>query len=101
MNIGAGRVISNEQAYENAFVHLRKGYQRSTGYLGLNPQALVPTLEDGAHALTQSLAIMEYLEETHPATPLLPKTPHERARVWISGKVSHQVSCAIFTGRPA
>lgn len=68
-------------AYENAFVHLRKGHQRSPGYLGLNPQGLVPMLEDGPHALTQSLAIVEYLEETHPVPPLLPRAPHERAQV--------------------
>lgn len=68
-------------AYDNAFIHLRKGDQRSAAYLGLNPQALVPTLEDGPHALTQSLAIIEYLDETRPSPPLLPKTPHERARV--------------------
>ncbi len=68
-------------AYDNAFVHLRKGDQTSAEYLGLNPQGLVPTLEDGPHALTQSLAIVEYLEETHPAQPLLPKSPAERARV--------------------
>jgi len=68
-------------AYDNAFVHLRKGDQRSAAYLGLNPQALVPALEDGPHLLTQSLAIIEYLDETRPAMPLLPKTSHERARV--------------------
>jgi len=68
-------------AYDNAFVHLRKGDQTSAAYLVLNPQALVPTLEDGPHALTQSLAIVEYLDETRPTPPLLPKTPHERARV--------------------
>jgi maleylpyruvate isomerase len=68
-------------AYDNAFVHLRKGEQRNGAYLGVNPQALVPTLEDGAHALTQSLAIIEYLDETHATPPLLPRTPHERARV--------------------
>lgn len=68
-------------AYEDAFVHLRKGDQRSTAYLGINPQALVPTLEDGPHALTQSLAIVEYLDETRPEPPLLPKTPLGRARV--------------------
>lgn len=68
-------------AYENAFVHLRKGDQRGAEYLGLNPQALVPTLEHGPHALTQSLAIIEYLDESHPSPALLPKTPHERARV--------------------
>ena len=68
-------------AYENAFIHLRKGEQRGESYLGLNPQALVPTLQDGRHALTQSLAIVEYLDETHATPPLLPRTPHERARV--------------------
>ena len=68
-------------AYEDAFVHLRKGDQRGAAYLGLNPQALVPTLEDGPHALTQSLAIIEYLDETHPQSPLLPKSPAECARV--------------------
>ncbi|MBM3531527.1 MAG: maleylacetoacetate isomerase [Alphaproteobacteria bacterium] len=67
--------------YDNAFVHLRKGDQRSATFLGINPQALVPALEDGPHVLTQSLAIIEYLDETHTAVPLLPKTPHERARV--------------------
>ena len=68
-------------AYEDAFVHLRKGDQRGADYLGLTPQALVPTLEDGPHTLTQSLAIIEYLDETHPAPPLLPKSPADRARV--------------------
>jgi maleylacetoacetate isomerase/maleylpyruvate isomerase len=47
----------------------------------LNPQSLVPALQDGAHALTQSLAIMEYLDETHPQPPLLPLDPVARARV--------------------
>jgi maleylpyruvate isomerase len=62
--------------------HLRKGEQCAPAYLALNPQGLVPTLEgdDGA-ALTQSLAIIEWLEETHPNTPLLPKDPLRRARV--------------------
>ena len=68
-------------AYENAAVHLRKGEQRAEAYLGINPQALVPTLEDGSTVLTQSLAIVEYLEETHPTPPLLPAAPAERARV--------------------
>jgi maleylpyruvate isomerase len=66
---------------EQAFIHLRKNEQNAPGYLKLNPQGLVPALEDGAHVLTQSLAIMEYLDETHPTPPFLPKTPAERARV--------------------
>jgi maleylacetoacetate isomerase len=64
-----------------AFVHLRKNEQNAPGYLKLNPQGLVPALEDGPNVLTQSLAIIEYLDETHPAPPFLPKAPAERARV--------------------
>jgi maleylpyruvate isomerase len=62
--------------------HLRKGEQRAPDYLAINPQGLVPTLqgEDGA-VLTQSLAIIEWLDETHPAPPLLPKDPMRRALV--------------------
>ena len=62
--------------------HLRKGEQCTPAYLAINPQGLVPTLEgdDGA-ALTQSLAIIEWLDETHPTPPLLPKDPLRRARV--------------------
>jgi maleylpyruvate isomerase len=62
--------------------HLRKGEQCAPAYLALNPQGFVPTLEDDAGAvLTQSLAIIEWLEETHPEPPLLPKEPLKRARV--------------------
>jgi maleylpyruvate isomerase len=62
--------------------HLRKGEQRAPDYLRLNPQGLVPTLEDDSGAvLTQSLAIIEWLEETHPEPPLLPKDPLRRAKV--------------------
>ena len=61
--------------------HLRKGEQRDPAYLVLNPQGLVPTLQDDRGAvLTQSLAIIEWLEETHPEPPLLPKDPLRRAR---------------------
>ena len=70
-------------AYEQAAVHLSKGggEQFAPVFRKLNPQSLVPVLEDGPLALTQSLAIIEYLEETHPRPPLLPSTPVERARV--------------------
>ena len=62
--------------------HLRKGEQRAPDYLTLNPQGLVPTLtlDDGTQ-LTQSLAIIEWLDETHPEPPLLPADPLRRARV--------------------
>ncbi len=67
---------------EREFVHLRKSAQRSKEYLALNPQGLVPALlTDGGAMLTQSLAIIEYLDETHPTPPLLPATPAARARV--------------------
>jgi len=69
-------------APERAFVHLRRNDQRSDDYLALNPQGLVPMLvaDDGA-ILTQSLAIIEFLDEAYPAPPLLPAAPTERARV--------------------
>jgi maleylpyruvate isomerase len=61
---------------------LRKGDQRDPAYLALNPQGLVPTLQDDHGAtLTQSLAIIEWLDETHPEPPLLPKDPLRRAHV--------------------
>jgi maleylacetoacetate isomerase len=67
---------------ERTFVHLRMGNQRAQDYLALNPQGLVPALAlDDGHVLTQSLAIIEYLDETHPAPPFLPAEPAERARV--------------------
>ncbi|HET8729186.1 MAG TPA: maleylacetoacetate isomerase [Alphaproteobacteria bacterium] len=68
-------------AYDPAFVHLRKKEQAAPEYLRLNPQGLVPALVDGPDVVTQSLAIIEYLEETHPEPPLLPKDPVGRARV--------------------
>lgn len=62
--------------------HLRKGEQRDPAYLALNPQGLVPALQDDAGAvLTQSLAIIEWLDETHPEPPLLPKDPLRRTHV--------------------
>lgn len=62
--------------------HLRKGEQCAPSYLAINPQGLVPALEDDAGAvLTQSVAIIEWLDETHPNPPLLPKDPVQRAKV--------------------
>ena len=62
--------------------HLRKGEQRDPHYLALNPQGLVPTLiDDAGNALTQSLAIIEWLDETYPEPPLLPSDALQRARV--------------------
>ena len=69
-------------APELAFVHLRRQEQTAPAYTGINPQQLLPAmvLDDGT-ALTQSLAILEYLEETHPEPPILPGDPVGRARV--------------------
>ncbi|HTV97457.1 MAG TPA: maleylacetoacetate isomerase [Steroidobacteraceae bacterium] len=61
---------------------LRRGEHRHKDFLKLNPQGFVPVLVlDDGEALTQSLAIIEYLEETHPNPPLLPAAPLARARV--------------------
>ena len=68
-------------AWEPAAVHLPKGEHRDSVYGAINPQALLPTLDVDGNLLVQSLAIMEYLEETHPAPPLLPKDALGRARV--------------------
>lgn len=69
-------------SFEQASRHLRKGEQLAPEYLALNPQGLVPTLVlDDGRVLTQSLAIIEWLDETHPAPPLLPRDPYRRAQV--------------------
>ena len=69
-------------APERSFVHLRRGEQFADDYRSLNPQALVPALAlDDATLLTQSLAIIEWLDETHPKPALLPADANARARV--------------------
>jgi maleylpyruvate isomerase len=77
---------------EHRFVHLRKGEQRAPGYLQTNPQGLVPTLIDGTRTLTQSLAIIEYLDETHPDPPFLPDDPADRA--WVRA-IALAIACDI------
>jgi len=69
--------------YEAVPVHLLRGggEQHAAQYARRNPAQLVPVLEEGPFALTQSLAIIEYLEENYPAPPLLPRGAQERARV--------------------
>ncbi len=68
-------------SYESVPIDLRPAAHRQPGYLARNPQGLIPALEDGGTVIGQSLAIIEYLEETHPQAPLLPRPPLERARV--------------------
>lgn len=67
---------------EDEALDLAKGEQFNAAFLKVNPQAVVPALvTDGGAVLTQSMAILEYLEETHPTPPLLPADPIDRARV--------------------
>lgn len=70
-------------AYDAAPIHLLRngGEQLTEAYRAINPAMLLPTLEDDGNLIGQSLAIIEYLEETHPQTPLLPADPAGRARV--------------------
>jgi maleylpyruvate isomerase len=77
---------------EHRFVHLRRGEQRADAYRRLNPQGLVPTLEVGDRRLTQSLAIIEYLEERHPLPPLLPPGAEDRA--WVRA-IALAIACDI------
>lgn len=80
-------------AYEHASYVLREGEHRSARYLGINPQGLVPALQIDEHTvLAQSLAIMEYLEETRPEPPLLPATAPDRA--WVRS-IAQAVACDI------
>ena len=67
--------------YESRQVDLREGEQRSSEYRALNPQGLVPLLEIDGHRLTQSLAIINYLDVRYPNRPLLPVSAAERAHV--------------------
>lgn len=68
-------------AFDNAAHDLRKGEQKAADYVALNPQGMVPALQDGDLVLTQSPAILEWLEETHPDPALLPKGANDRATV--------------------
>lgn len=79
--------------WTHAGVCLLSGEDRSEAYLALNPQGLVPTLElDDGSLLTQSMAILDYLDEAHPAPALLPEEPLARARV---RSLSLQIACDI------
>ena len=67
--------------YEYVPVQIARGLQFEAPYRDISPQALVPILDDDGELLQQSLAIVEYLDETHPEPPLLPASPIERSRV--------------------
>lgn len=68
-------------AYATVPVNLVEGEQRGAEYLALNPAGRVPALVEGGQVLTQSLAIIEYLDEAHPEPPLLPGSGADRARI--------------------
>jgi maleylacetoacetate isomerase len=70
-------------SYEKLAIHLidNGGEQHHPDYLAFNPQGLVPTLNENGHILTQSLAIIEYLEEMNPEPALLPSNPLARAQI--------------------
>ena len=68
-------------AYETQGHDLRTGAQKAADYVALNPQGMVPALQIDGAVLTQSPAILEWLEETHPQPPLLPDDALSRARV--------------------
>jgi maleylacetoacetate isomerase len=78
--------------YEYKSVHLPKNEQTGEAYSAVSTAQLVPTLRDGEHSLTQSLAIMEYLEETHPTPALLPADALGRARV---RAIAMDIACEI------
>jgi len=88
------RIALNLKAirYESVALDLRKGAHRGGEYARLNPQEAVPTLVDGKKTLLQSMAIIEYLDETHPSPALLPVAPLDCARV---RAISQLVSCDI------
>ena len=80
--------------YDYAPVHLLRGggEQLTPEYRRVGPDGIVPSLVDGDLVLQQSLAIIEYLEETHPAPALLPDTPGDRAYV---RAIALQIACEI------
>ena len=81
--VKVGLNLKGMKVDEEVSIDLLKGQQLNADYRVVNPQAVVPSLvlDDGGPPLFQSLAILEYLEETKPQPPLLPKDPRGRARV--------------------
>jgi len=79
-------------SYESRLLNMQAMQHRSPRFLAVNPLALVPALDTGAHILTQSMAIIEYLDEVRPEPALLPADPLDRAYV---RAVSQLVACEI------
>jgi maleylacetoacetate isomerase len=78
--------------YDYKAVHLAKNEQFNESYAAVSASRLVPVLHDGDLTLSQSLAIIEYLDETHPQPPLLPTAPAQRARV---RALAYDIACEI------
>jgi maleylacetoacetate isomerase/maleylpyruvate isomerase len=79
-------------SYESVPQQFGRGDHRTPAYLGLNPQGLVPAIDDHGFVLGQSLAIIEYLDERYPAPALLPGDPQARAMV---RSLAQAVACDI------
>jgi maleylpyruvate isomerase len=79
-------------SYEQIAIDLRKGAQREPAFLALNPQGLVPVLDDEGAILTQSLPILNYLEERYPEPALLPRDSPGRAK---SRAIAVAIACEI------
>lgn len=79
-------------AHDEAYIHLQKAEQSAPAFKALNPAGLVPALEDGGHVLSQSLAIIEYLDEACPGPRLMPQDPLARAYVRAFSQV---IACEI------
>lgn len=88
------RIALNLKALEHEIVpvHLAQGEQHAEPFAALNPQQLIPVLHHGQRLIRQSMAIIEYLDETWPGNPLLPATARDRARVRALAQV---VACDI------
>ena len=79
-------------AYEYIPVHIAKGEHKLPAYVAVSADLLVPTLEINGRRLSQSMAIIEYLDEMHPAPALIPSEPFERAQV---RALSQSIACEI------
>ena len=79
-------------SYEYVPVHIARGDHKLPAYAGISADQLVPALETDGHILSQSMAIIEYLDETHPQPPLLPADPLGRARV---RALAQSIACEI------
>ena len=94
-------------AYQSKLLEFSKGEHKKPDYLQLNPRGKVPTLKDGHYVLSESLAIMSYLDRKYPSPPLFGKTPEETGLIWrvllecesYFVSAGHKVGRAMFFGK--